>query len=99
MPRVASNHKQKNRKFKGAGKSKKQAHVKENGKTKTIAKSRAPKKINKIQRLKEQKEKKTKEIERLSAANEYLDAKTKGNVTQRLKNQNEVRIVLLVPCN
>lgn len=88
MPRVVSNHKQKNKKFKGTGKSKKQAFVKEKGKTKAIAKSKAQTKINKIQRIKDQKQKKTKEIERLSAANEYLDAKTKGTVTHRLKNQN-----------
>ena len=88
MPRVASNHKQKNKKFKGAGKSKKQAFVKEKGKTKAIAKTKNTKRLTKIQRIKDQKDKKTKEIERLSAANEYLDAKTKGTVTHRLKNQN-----------
>ena len=55
MPRVANSNKQKNRPFKGAGKSKKQAHVKQKNKTKTkgIAKIQNTKKVNKIQRLKE----------------------------------------------
>lgn len=60
MPRVVSNHKQKNKRFKGAGKSKKQAFVKEKGKTKAIAKSRATKKLTKIQRIRDLKDKKTK---------------------------------------
>ena len=53
MPRVANSNKQKNRPFKGAGKSKKQAHVKQKNKTKGIAKIQNTKKVNKIQRLKE----------------------------------------------
>lgn len=53
MPRVASTHKQKNKKFKGAGRKKKQAHIKDKSKTKGIAKVKGPKRLNKIQRIKD----------------------------------------------
>lgn len=59
MPRVASANKQKNKKFKGAGKKKREAHIKDTKpKTKGIAKARNTKRPSKIQRIKDQKERK-----------------------------------------
>ena len=100
MPRVASNTKQKNRKFKGAGKSKRQAHpIANSSKTKGIAKPRNRVRLTKTQRIQEQKLKKEREVNHLTAVNEHLDQGTKDVVASRLKQQNEARIVLLLPCN
>jgi hypothetical protein len=60
MPRVANSTKQKNKKFKGAGKAKKQAFVKDKPKTKGIAKVRNSRKISKVQRMKEESSRKVK---------------------------------------
>lgn len=63
MPRIASNNKQKNKKFKGTSKHAKQAHIKPKTKAKTKTKTKGiakikTTKISKLQRLKEHKSKK-----------------------------------------
>lgn len=77
MPRVASANKQKNKKFKGSSKNKGKAMIKDKPKTKGIAKLRGPKRASKIQRIKDEKEKKVRDVNSITQANEFLDAKTK----------------------
>lgn len=89
MPRVASNTKQKNKKFKGASKGKRQAHpAASSSKTKGISKPKNRVKLSKAQRIQEQKLKKEREVEHLAAVNEHLDQNTKEAVTSKLKHQN-----------
>jgi hypothetical protein len=60
MPRVATASKQKNRKFKGSKRGNKKAYTSEKSKTKAaIGKSKAIKKLSKVQRIKDQKGKKS----------------------------------------
>jgi hypothetical protein len=54
MPRVATNSKQKNKRFKGSSKGTKKAHTKTT-KTKGINKFKAAPKISKVERIKIQK--------------------------------------------
>jgi hypothetical protein len=58
MPRVASNHKQKNKKFKGTSKSARRVQPQEKKKTKGIAKVKTAQKLTKNQRIKHRKEQK-----------------------------------------
>ena len=60
MPRIASNNKQKNKKFKGTTKNSKKAYIKPKTKVKTkgIIKVKSNPKSLKLQRLKDLKEKK-----------------------------------------
>lgn len=53
MPRVASNHKQKNKKFKGSSKSAKKAHSTTQQKNKTKGIVKISQKPSKIQRIKQ----------------------------------------------
>ena len=57
MPRIASNHKQKNKKFKGSTKNTKKAYRKPKTKVKTkgILKAKTTQKSSKLQRLKDRK--------------------------------------------
>ena len=68
MPRVASNHKQKNKKFKGTKKAKKTSS---NGKVKTkgIAKIKNAHKPSKVQRIKDHKQQQEREIEKITSVN------------------------------
>jgi len=58
MPRIASNHKQKNKKFKGSSKNTKKAHPAAKQKTKTKGIAKVTHKPTKLQRIKQEKEKK-----------------------------------------
>jgi hypothetical protein len=53
MPRVATSAKQKNKRFKGSKGNKKAFVKKDTNKTKGINKSRTPKKVTKLQRIKD----------------------------------------------
>ena len=55
MPRVASNHKQKNKKFKGSSKNIKQAHPAAKQKVKTKGIAKVAYKPTKLQRIKQEK--------------------------------------------
>lgn len=99
MPRVATASKQKNRPFKRSGKASRKANTTQKSKSSAAPKSKAIHKLSKADRIQQAKLSKARQAEKLAAANEYLDAHTKGSVAERIKSQNEIRIVLLVPCN
>lgn len=99
MPRVSQ--RQKNKPFKSKSKAlvdRKQNKVSAK-KTKTIAKSKGRVKNTRSKLLHEAKEKKVSEIEKISAKNEHLDEATKSVVIDQLRNEAEVKIVVLVPAN
>lgn len=39
------------------------------------------------------------EVEGLARKNQYLDVTTKSKITEKMKEQDEIKIVLLLPCN
>jgi hypothetical protein len=103
MPRIHSQAKQKNKPFKGKSKGKDKGNRIASTKTKSISKSIKSSakrvKINKVELVKERKMRKIVEVEGLARKNQYLDVTTKSKITEKMKEQEEVKIVLLLPCN
>lgn len=102
MPRVNSSARQKNKPFKSKkGKaSKSGSKASKVAKTKPISKSlRKRVKLNKNQFVQNIKNKRVSEVDKLTNQNEYLDASTKEFVNMKLKEENEMKVIVLVGGN
>ena len=42
---------------------------------------------------------KTNAVDKLARSNQYLDQQTKKIITEKMKEESEIKVVLLLPCN
>lgn len=99
MPRVNANR-QKNKPFKSKSKgSTDRKKGKASTKTKTIIKPKGRVKNTRNKLIHEAKEKKGQLIGKIQARNDHLDQTTKSIVIQKLKNEAELKIVVLFSAN
>lgn len=102
MPRTNSSNRQKNKPFKGKSQnSSKKTSKQASTKTKPIAKANSLRKIKhtRAQLLQAKKDQKVRKITKIAEKNEYLDSNTKNFVVEKLKNESDTKIIVLIPGN